>query len=53
MQIIAALSAQLGRILQPEQALCGELWENLIWKPTLSLPLLRMGSEFAIEETAD
>ena len=50
-QVIAALAAQLGRILQTEQALGRELGEHLIGKPALGLPLLGMRSQLAIEET--
>ena len=36
---------------EPKQALRRELGKHLVGKPTLGLPLLRMGREFAIEET--
>ncbi len=52
-QVVAALTAQLGGILQTDRPLCGELWENLVGKPALGLPLLRMRCEFAVQEAAN
>ncbi len=51
-QVVAALSAVLLGVLQPEQTLCGELSEQLVGKPLLVLPLLRVRRELALDEAA-
>ena len=50
MQVVAALPAVLAGVLQAEQALRGELREDLVGKPLLLLPLLCVGGQFALEE---
>jgi len=51
-QVVAALPAQLLRVLQAEQALSRELAEDLIGKPALLLPLLGVRGELAFDEAA-
>ena len=52
-QVVAALPAVLGGVLQAEQSLRGELREDLVGKPAVALPLLRVGGQLALEEAAD
>jgi Arc/MetJ family transcription regulator len=52
-QVVAALSAVLVRVLQPEQPLRGELAEQLVGEPAVVLPLLRVWRELALDEAAD
>src|SRR6202007_1513019 len=49
-QIVAALPAQLGRVLQAEQALRGELSKDLVGEPPLVLPSLGVRRELAVDE---
>src|SRR6185437_8417764 len=52
-QVVAALAAQLGGILQAEQTLRGQLWEYLVREPFVALPLLRMRRQLAVEKTTN
>ena len=52
-QVVAALAAVGLRVLQPEQALRGELREHLVGEPALVLPLLRVRRQLALDEAAD
>ncbi len=52
-QVVAALAAELGRVLQAEQALRSELREDLVREPARVLPLLRVRGELAVEKAAD
>src|SRR5204863_3050919 len=51
-QVVAALPAVLDRVLEPEQALGGELGEDLVGEPALLLPLRRVRRELAVDESA-
>src|SRR5205807_10554763 len=50
MQVVAAMAAVLGWVLQPEQPLGGQLGKDIIREPLLLLPLLRVRGELALEE---
>jgi len=52
-EVVAALAAVALRVLQTQQSLRGELWEDLVGEPALLLPLLRVRRELALNEAAD
>ena len=51
-QVVAALTAVLLGVLQPEQPLGGQLREHLVGEPPLLLPLLGMWRELPLDEAA-
>ncbi len=51
-QVVAALPAVGLGVLQPEQALRGQLRKDLVGEPALVLPLLRVRRELALDEAA-
>jgi hypothetical protein len=51
-QVVAALAAVALGVLQPEQALRGELLEGLVSEPVLVLPALGVGAQLAFDEAA-
>ena len=52
-ELFPRLAAVLGRVLQPQQALRGQAREQLVGKPSLLLPLLRVRRELALEKAPD
>jgi hypothetical protein len=52
-EVVTTLAPVLGRVLQAEQALRGELRKDLVGEPTVLLPLLGVRGQLAIEEAAD
>src|SRR6202035_3519048 len=51
-QVVAALPPVLEGVLEPEQALGGELSEHLVGEPVVLLPLLGVGRQLAFYEAA-